>query len=144
MSKSIQIFYERVGKQGVRVSELKKFIHEIVKLETGVLGNINVIFCTDEQLLAINQKFLGHNTLTDVITFDFCEDFDNVSGDIFISIERVKDNAIRLQVDPKYETYRVLFHGVLHLLGYKDKTPEQKLVMRQKEDQYLNLLCCNV
>lgn len=100
-------------------------------------GDITVVFCSDEYLLEINKKFLSHDYFTDVITFDYSSG-KIISGDIFISIDTVRANSELYKQDFSKELYRVIIHGVLHLLGYKDKTKAQKQTMRQKEDFYLN------
>lgn len=101
-------------------------------------GTLNYIFCTDAYLLDLNIKYLNHDTYTDVITFDYCEE-DLVSGDIFISIERIKENALKMEVPFKDELHRVIIHGLLHLCGYKDKTPEEQREIRSREDFWLSL-----
>ncbi len=100
-------------------------------------GDISIVFCSDTYLLEINKKFLSHDYLTDVITFDYSTE-KQISGDIFISIDAVRANSKIYKQDFKKELYRVMIHGILHLLGYKDKTKMQKQVMRDKEDFYLN------
>ncbi len=101
-------------------------------------GDLSFIFCSDEYLFEKNVKYLNHNTLTDIITFDYTMG-KLISGDIFISIERVTENAGDYEVSFKDELHRVIIHGILHLLGYKDKTQEEKQLMREKEDYYLSL-----
>lgn len=103
------------------------------------IEDINYIFCDDEYLLAINQKHLNHDYYTDIITFDYGDD-DVLSGDIFISIDRVSDNAYEYSTDFETELSRVMVHGLLHMMGYKDKTEEQQKEMRQKEDECLHLI----
>ncbi len=100
-------------------------------------GDISVVFCSDEYLLEINKKFLSHDYLTDVITFDYSTE-KIISGDIFISIDTVRANSEFYKQDFSKELNRVIIHGVLHLIGYKDKTKTQKQFMREKEDFYLN------
>ncbi|WP_196887120.1 rRNA maturation RNase YbeY [Aureivirga sp. CE67] len=101
-------------------------------------GEINYIFCDDEYLHSLNVKYLDHDTLTDVISFDYTMG-KLISGDIFISVERVRENAVDLGHTFEEELRRVMIHGVLHYMGYKDKTPEEKKIMRDKEDECLNL-----
>lgn len=101
-------------------------------------GEINFVFCNDEYLLEKNIQFLDHNTYTDIITFDYCVD-DIVNGDIFISVERIEENAEQFGVSFEDELDRVLIHGVLHLTGYQDKSKEEAKIMREKEDFYLSL-----
>ena len=102
------------------------------------LGDISFIFCNDDYLHQINMEYLKHDTLTDIISFDY-SDGSIISGDIFISIERVKDNATTYNVSFKTELLRVLSHGILHFLGYKDKTKEDILQMRNKEEESIAL-----
>ena len=102
------------------------------------LGDIEFIFCSDDELLKMNQEYLQHNYFTDIITFDYREG-DLISGDIFISVDRVKDNAVSYKVSFTDELKRVLVHGVLHILGYGDKTDEEVKVMREKEDLYTKM-----
>lgn len=102
------------------------------------LGDISFIFCNDDYLHRINMEYLKHDTLTDIISFDY-SDGSIISGDIFISIERVKDNATTYNVSFKTELLRVLSHGILHFLGYKDKTKEDILQMRNKEEESIAL-----
>ena len=101
-------------------------------------GAINYIFCSDEFLLKINQEYLSHDTYTDIITFNYNEG-DLLSSDIYISIDRVKENAQALDNSFTNELRRVMIHGILHLIGYDDKNPENQATMRAKEDFYLNL-----
>lgn len=101
-------------------------------------GNINYIFCDDDYLLSINQDYLNHDTFTDIISFDYSEQ-GILAGDIFISVDRVKDNAHTFNVSFENELARILIHGVLHFAGYADKTKDQKKEMRKQEDYYLSL-----
>jgi rRNA maturation RNase YbeY len=120
-------------------SELFVFVlNRLVSNEDKELGDINLIVCSDEHLLEMNQAHLDHDYYTDIITFDYCED-NVVSGDLFISIDRVADNASSLGVDFFNEFARVCVHGVLHLCGYGDKEEEEIVAMRGKEDFYLQL-----
>ena len=116
--------------------KVKKWVKTIVETEGKVAGEITFVFCNDEYLGTMNEKYLNHTTLTDIITFDY-SDKGKLSGDIFISIDRVKENAENFDVTFPAELGRVMAHGVLHLSGYKDKSPDDKLVMRSKEDFYL-------
>ena len=119
----------------------KKKIREWILLttqeENKYLGNISYIFCTDEYLLGINERYLTADYLTDIITFDYTEDT-MISGDILISIERVKENAKIFKTKYEEELLRVIIHGILHLCGYKDKTKKNRKLMKKKEDYYLN------
>ena len=119
---------------------LKTFLETIFKKEKKELGHINYIFCSDEMLLKINQDFLQHNYFTDIITFGLQEPGQPIEAEIYISIDRVKDNATEHGVSYANEMMRVLFHGALHLCGYKDKKKSEIQEMRAKEDQYLRLI----
>ena len=106
--------------------------------EIKTLGDISIIFCSDNYILDVNIKYLHHDYFTDVITFDYCEG-DKLSGDLFISIDSVRENAIEFGTEFDEELHRVIVHGLLHLIGYDDHTPEDQKVMRAKEDYYLSL-----
>ncbi|MDP2059432.1 MAG: rRNA maturation RNase YbeY [Flavobacteriaceae bacterium] len=110
----------------------------VIQSEGFVLGEIEYFFCSDEQLLDINRSNLNHDTYTDIITFDYTVS-NLINADIFISIERVRDNANKFTIDFNEELRRVMVHGVLHLCGYKDKIKEHKLIMTQKEDEKLQM-----
>jgi rRNA maturation RNase YbeY len=116
---------------------LKKWIRSSIQNEGYILNTINFIFCSDQYLHKINSEYLQHDTYTDIITFDTSAESDEISGDIFISIERVKDNATKFEVPVYDELCRVLIHGALHLCGYTDKKKKDKEVMRATEDKYL-------
>ena len=116
---------------------ITKWLEVAISTENKELGEINYIFCDDQYLLKKNQKYLKHDTFTDIITFDYTEK-NRLSGDIFNSIERVKENAINFAVPFETELRRVIIHGVLHLMGYKDKSEEDTETMRSKENFYLS------
>ncbi len=116
---------------------LKQFMMLLCKKENRAIDQINIVFCSDEYLLQINQQFLHHDTYTDIISFDYTEKKGPLNGEIYISVDRVKDNALQLGSSFKQEIHRVIFHGILHLCGYKDKLKADKLLMREKEDFYL-------
>jgi probable rRNA maturation factor len=118
-------------------SGLKHFIAGIFRSEKVRLGSVHYIFCTDEFLLEMNNLYLGHNYFTDIITFNLAEKGEPVTAEIYISIDRVVENARDLQLTFKEEILRVIFHGVLHLCGYGDKTKSQEKEMRAREDYYL-------
>ena len=124
---------------GLPIDSITETLPVLVSLESFELGDITLIFCTDEELLAINKEHLAHDYYTDIITFNYNTD-SLLSGDLFISVDRVRDNAMQLGVSLEEELHRVCFHGVLHLLGYNDKTPNEIDAMRQKENFYLNKL----
>ena len=119
-------------------TKLKQWIKTITEKEKCQLGTINYIFCTDDELLEINIKHLNHKTLTDIITFDYTEG-KTINSDIFISIERVEENAKKFDVSFENELHRVMIHGILHLCGYKDKTKADAELMRKKENGALKL-----
>ena len=114
------------------------WIETIVESENKILGEISYVFCDDEYLHSINMQYLNHDTLTDIISFDYTEG-DIISGDIFVSIERVVDNAKDFNVPFDEELKRVLAHGVLHYCGYKDKSDDDALLMRSKEEEKIKL-----
>jgi rRNA maturation RNase YbeY len=118
---------------------ISKWLKDSLANENKELGEINYIFCEDNYLLKKNQEYLKHNTLTDIITFDYSEG-NKLSADIFISVERVKENAVIFAVSFEQELKRVIIHGILHLMGYKDKSEEESKIMRSKEDFYLSKL----
>lgn len=123
---------------------MKELLIDLFRKERTPLAEIRYIFCTDEYLLEINRQFLQHDDYTDIITFDLTDAFTGQSpvpkqGEIYISVERVVDNARQLNTSREEELRRVMIHGCLHLCGYKDKLNEQKRIMRKKEDQYLSL-----
>ncbi len=120
-------------------SKLKIWIGSIVKKEKYVLGNLNYTFVSDEALLKINIDFLKHNTYTDIITFNYNEG-KKILGDIFISADRVKENAKKFEVSFEEELHRVMIHGVLHLCGFKDKSKAESELMRKKENSALRML----
>ena len=132
----IHFFYENTEE---KIQEnLKIWIEKIIISEEKKTGEINYIFCDDEYLLKINQDFLDHDYYTDIITFDQVRG-KTISGEIFVSLQRIKDNASLISKNYEEEKKRVIAHGVLHLCGYKDKTEEQQKIMRAKEDFYLSL-----
>lgn len=119
---------------------INAWIEQTIEGEGYQLRLLNFILCSDEYLHQINVEYLDHDTLTDIITFDNSEEEDEVEGDIFVSIDRVKDNAQTMSLSFEEEFHRVLIHGVLHLCGYLDKSDEEKQQMRSKEDEALQRL----
>jgi probable rRNA maturation factor len=117
---------------------LKAWVTAVVEAKGKKLGNVAYVFCSDEYLLQINQEHLQHDYYTDIITFDYTEG-DIVSGDLFISVDRVKENALKEAVDFDIELHRVMIHGILHLLGLKDKKKDDQEAMRRAENQSLTL-----
>ena len=120
-----------------------KWIKDVIVSESANVkfkaGDINIIFCSDEYLLDLNKKYLSHDFYTDIITFDNCLN-KIISGDLFISVDRVRENSRTYSSSFDEELHRVIIHGVLHLLGYKDKTKAQSKIMRDKENFYLKLI----
>ncbi len=114
------------------------WILKVIQSENKSLGEINYIFCDDEYLHKINMEYLQHDTLTDIISFDYTVG-NEINGDIFVSVERVRDNANDFKVSFEEELKRVLIHGVLHYCGYKDKSEEDEVIMRSKEDEKINM-----
>lgn len=133
---SLNIFFEDILPVKILKRNLKKELNFLCSHEAKKLGDISIILCSDEYLLEMNRRYLEHDYLTDIITFDYSEN-DRLSGDLYISLERVTENAEEFENDAATELLRVIFHGVLHLAGYKDKKMEDEKVMRKKEDFYL-------
>ena len=138
MKKTIYFFYKDVKPNFRERTKVKRFLANIFSKEKMQLETLNYIFCSDQELLSINQQFLMHDFYTDIISFDLSVDSKGVSGEIYISIDRVKDNAKENGVSFKNELLRVIFHGALHLCGFKDKKKSEKEQMTIKEDYYLN------
>jgi probable rRNA maturation factor len=136
----IQFFNEDIDFKVPQSRITKKWLLNIIEAEGFHLNQLNYIFCSDEYLLKINQEYLEHDFYTDIITFNNSEEDNHIEGDIFISIDRVRENASTLQKKFEEELRRVLAHGVLHLVGYDDLEDEQELQMRAKEDHYLSKL----
>lgn len=120
-------------------AEISSWIESVILEENFKLGEINYIFCNDDYLLKLNLEFLEHDTLTDIISFDYTVG-KMIQGDIYISTERVEDNAKDFNVSFNEELHRVMVHGVLHYCGYKDKSSDEEVLMREKENYYLQLL----
>ena len=132
-------FYNKDASYIVTKRKIRAWLSMVLEQEQKKIGEISFIFCSDEYLLTLNNQYLNASYLTDVITFDYCED-DFISGDIFISVDRVKENAKLYQQTTSKEMHRVILHGVLHLCGYKDKTEKEIQQMRGKEEYYLQQL----
>jgi len=120
----------------VSKKDLKQAVKSLVLNEGKSLKDLSLVFTDDDYLLEVNKQYLNHDYFTDVITFDY-SDFPEVSGDVMISLDRVKDNALSMNLAFEQEFYRVVFHGMLHLCGYKDKSKEDVVLMREKEDFYI-------
>ncbi len=136
----INYFYEDTGFILENQAALNTWIENTIQSENHTLVSINYIFCSDAHLLQVNRDYLNHDYYTDIITFDNSESEQELESDIFISIDRVEDNAFDNNTDFTSEIHRVMIHGVLHLIGYNDKSSEEKKEMREKENAYLSLL----
>lgn len=133
----IQFIYNELKPKGLKVRKAKQAILKIFKQSKKTLGDLNYIFCTDEYLLKLNQDYLKHDTYTDIITFDLSSSASIINGEIYISVDRVIENAKTLKIKTEHEFARVVFHGALHLCGYKDKTKSEISQMRLKEEEFL-------
>jgi probable rRNA maturation factor len=136
---SIRFFSEKIRFKIPHPRKTTSWIKKSIAQEGLALSSLNIIFCTDEYLAEMNEQYLGHKTLTDILTFDHSGLDDTISGDIFISIPRIRENAVHFKTTFDLELHRVIIHGVLHLIGYGDKTARQKSRMREREDTYLSL-----
>ncbi len=132
--------FEKATIKGFNKHETRIWITSAIKNEGQIPGVIQFVFCDDSQLLRINREYLNHDTLTDIITFNYNDEYDGISGDIFISVDRVKENAQEYNVHFKMELHRVIIHGILHLLGFDDQEDMARKAMREKENYYLSLL----
>ncbi len=134
---SVNFFEEEISFKPKQLNALRNWINQTILAEKHELSELNFIFCSDKYLLNINQQYLQHDTLTDIITFDNSETKGLIYGDIFISIDRVRENSKTFKTTLATELHRVIIHGTLHLLGYKDKTDKEQTLMTSKEDFYL-------
>lgn len=139
MSAIIKYFSEDISFKISKPRKTARWIKNVVSSEKAKIDQLIFIFCSDAFLFDLNVRFLNHNTLTDVITFNLSEIRNTINGEIYISVERVRENANNLKVEFLDELNRVMVHGVLHLLGYSDKKSREKKQMREKEDSYLSL-----
>jgi len=137
MSSCIQFFTENIQYTLRNKNLLRKWICAVILAERKSAGDINFVFCDDEFLTEYNVKYLNHNTLTDIITFPSGDDQEIIAGEIYISLPRVRENAVKFKVEFLNELHRVMVHGILHLLGYKDSSHGEKKQMRMKENFYL-------
>ncbi|MFD0795351.1 rRNA maturation RNase YbeY [Mucilaginibacter litoreus] len=135
---AITFFEEDISYKLKNKTAVRKWINNTIEAEGYKLRELNYIFCSDDYLLQINQQYLDHDTYTDIITFDNSEEEGIIVADIFISVERVQENAANFKVTETQELHRVIIHGALHLLGYKDKSDTDKKKMTSKEDFYLD------
>lgn len=136
---AIHFFSEEIKFELTQKLKRKTWLKNITTEEGFQLGELNYIFCSDEYLYQINVDYLGHHTYTDIITFDNSEEEKKIEGDIFISVDRVKENALKHQQTEETELSRVISHGLFHLMGYKDKSKDQSELMRSKEEFAIKL-----
>lgn len=134
---AIHFFSEGVDFKLKHKARVRAWLLAAAQSEGFRIGELNFIFCDDDYLLNINQQYLQHDTYTDIVTFDNSESEDRLAGDIFISIDRIRENALSFGVPEGDELHRVMIHGVLHLCGYGDHEPEEKQLMTKKENFYL-------
>jgi rRNA maturation RNase YbeY len=142
MSTNINFFFEEVKKPALDFVKIKRWLCLLIRMYRFELINLNYILCSDDYLLEINREYLGHDYYTDIITFDNSDQSNHskeIEGDIFISLERIEENAFTHKSDHTIETLRVISHGVLHLVGHKDKTEKEQLEMRSKEKEAITL-----
>ena len=133
---SIDFFFEDIQPFSIQNNHIHKYVNSLIFNELKESGDISIIFCSDEYLLEMNKQYLSHNYYTDIITFDYVE-VNIISGDLFISFDRIIDNAKQFDTELIREVYRVVFHGILHLIGYNDKTDDEQKQMTKKENFYL-------
>jgi probable rRNA maturation factor len=135
----VKFFYQNVKFSFSNRIVLKKFLEQLFRREKRKLDSLNIIFCKDEALLEINRSFLQHDYYTDIITFPLSQPTEPIVAELYISVERVKENALQARFTFSEELHRVIFHGCLHLVGYGDKSSQQIKKMREREDYYLRL-----
>lgn len=140
---AIKFFSQDINYRLEGINKVRDWLNKALGLENKSVTNLSYVFCSDSYLLKLNIDFLNHDTLTDVITFDMSVDKNGISGEIYISIDRVRDNAKKYGVSINVEIKRVIVHGLLHLIGYADNTKEDKAIMREKEDYYLSFILNN-
>ena len=133
------IDFQYINTDKISTEDISNWLKDVTTKEGKEIGELVYVFCNDNYLIEKNIQFLKHDALTDVITFDYCND-GIISGDILISTERVKENALKYEVDFLTELHRVMLHGLLHLLGYKDKSQSDTALMREKENYYLKFI----
>jgi probable rRNA maturation factor len=136
---AIDFFNEDVEMPDIQIDGICSWIIMVIEIETFTTGDVSIIFCNDSYLLKINREYLGHDYFTDIITFDYSAD-EVISGDLFISVDTVSRNSVDYGTGFSNELLRVIIHGVLHLMGYKDKAKKDIAIMRKKENEYLNML----
>lgn len=134
---AIHFFSEEIDFVLKQKMAVRRWLTESAAAEGFRIGELNFIFCNDEYLLQLNREYLEHDTFTDIVTFDYTESGNRLVGDIFISMDRIQENAATFQVAERDELHRVMIHGILHLCGYDDHEPEAKRLMTEKENFYL-------
>lgn len=134
---AIQFTAHEVKVQIRNKTKLKAFLKSLFQKEGQGLRSLQYVFCSDDYLFEMNQQFLKHDTYTDIITFELSEQPEETEGEIYISIDRVRENARKFEVSEETELHRVIFHGALHLCGFKDKTKKEAALMREKENECL-------
>ena len=134
----VTYFFEDTDFKLKNKTKIKKWLKLVAESEVFSLGAVSVIFCSDNYILDINQRFLQHDYFTDIITFDYSEG-EKISGDLFISVDSVRENSVEYGTEFEDELHRVIVHGILHLIGYDDHTEDEIKTMRSKEDYYLSL-----
>lgn len=139
-NQKVNFFNEDIGFRLTERKKLKRWIFQAIDNEGFKAGVINYIFCGDEYLYKLNQDYLNHDTYTDIISFDLSDIKDRITGDIYISVVRAKENAKSYNQKIQWEIRRLMIHGALHLMGYKDKSKKDKMAMTEKEEYYLSFL----
>lgn len=134
---SIDFFFEDIQSFKIHNDHIKIQVKSLITNELKRLGDLAIVFCSDKYLLNMNKQYLNHDYYTDIITFDYVSE-DIISGDLFISFDRIMDNSKTFKNELAMEIYRVVFHGVLHLVGYNDKTDKEQTIMTEKENYYLS------
>ena len=141
MNEKVNFFCEGIEVKLKEKTRIRKWMVLTMEEEHTTVGDINIVLCSDEVLKKLNSKYLNHHYFTDILTFPFSDEEGYISGDIFISYPRVRENAKLFQQTLRDELHRVMIHGILHLIGYQDQTQEEKSLMKAKEDFYLAKYC---
>ena len=134
----VKFIFEGTHPIKIKKKEISVYVNKLIENEGYIVDDITIVFCNDDYLLEINRKYLNHDHFTDIITFNYNEG-KKISGDLMISLERIRENAELYTKSFENELYRVIFHGILHLIGYDDKDEEMKKIMREKENDYLRM-----
>lgn len=136
---AVRFFSQEVDYHLKNPRKTKAWIIQTAKKEKHIAKAVNIVFCSDSFLLKLNKQFLHHQTLTDILTFDYSDTPNSITAEIYISVDRVRENARKFATTLDNELHRVIIHGILHLVGYKDKKASEKAEMREKEEAYLSL-----